>query len=504
MPVGPRTPVLVGAAQYVGREDDPAKALSPADMLAHVARAAIADSGADAAAAIDTLVAIRLFADSGGAFPSPFGKYRNLPHSVARRIGAAPRNLVYGPVGGNTPQLFVNVLAERIANGEADVALIVGGEALRTQAKAQKAGVSLDWNEDAPADPEAYGEETQYASRHEIKHGIALPANVYPLFENAYGAAKGWSPLLHRAEIGRLMAPFSAVAAANPFAQIRQARSAEELVSPSGDNRYIAYPYTKYLNSNMFVDQAGAVLLMSTEAADRLGVPAESRVYLHGSADTHEKILVSERTSYASSPAVRVGAAHALKQAGIGPAELDHVDIYSCFPVAVEIAADMIGLSTADPAKLTLTGGLPYFGGPGSAYALHGIAEAFARCRANPGSYGFVFANGGYLTKHSFGVYNTRPGHAARTDPAAYQSEIDAMESPPFTTSPSGEGGIETFTVVHHQGKPMFAILIGRLDSGERFLSQLHDGLEALMEAPAVGRRIRVTAGDPINMAVLV
>ncbi|MBA4756896.1 acetyl-CoA acetyltransferase [Sphingosinicella sp.] len=499
----PRTPVLVGVAQYVGREDDPAKGLSPADMLAEAARGAIADSGAEAASAIDTLVAVRLFADSGGAFPSPFGKYRNLPHAVARRIGADPRDLIYGPVGGNTPQMLVNVIAERIATGESDVALIVGGEAMRTQARAEKAGLKFDWNEDAPSEPASCGEETRYANAHEIRHGIALPTNVYPLFENAFGAAMGWSPLQHRAEIGKLMAPFSAVAADNPFAQIRRAYDAAALVQPTGENRIIAYPYTKHLVANMFVDQAAAVLMMSTEAADRLGVPADRRVYLHGSADTHEKILVSERVDYATSPAIHIGAAHALAEADVAPDELSYIDLYSCFPVAVEIAAAMIGLPTEDPAQLTLTGGLPYFGGPGNAYSLHAIAEVVQHCRDDAGAWGFVFANGGFLTKHSFGVYSTRPGYKARTDPASYQAAIDAIPSPPFTETPEGEGRLETFTVVHDKGEPMFAIVIGRLDSGERFLAQMHSGLEPLMESPVIGHRLRVAAGEP-NIAALI
>jgi acetyl-CoA C-acetyltransferase len=503
MSAGPRTPVLVGVAQQVGREDDPALGLSPADLLAEAARGAIADSGANAASVIDTLAAIRLFADSGGAFPSPFGTYRNLPHAVARRIGAHPRDLIYGPIGGNTPQMFVNTLAERIANGESDVALIVGGEAQRTQARAEKAGLKLDWGEEAPSDPAPCGEETRYASSHEIRHGIALPTSVYPLFENAFGAAMGWSPLQHRAEIGHLMAPFSAVAAENPFAQIRSAYAAEALVAPSEDNRIIAYPYTKRLCANMFVDQAAAVLMMSTEAADRFGVPMDRRVYLHGSADTHEKTLVTERVDYATSPAIHIGAAHALAQAGITADDLGYIDLYSCFPVAVEIAAAMIGLPTEDPARLTLTGGLPYFGGPGNAYSLHAIAEVVEHCRDDTGAWGFVFANGGFLTKHSFGVYTTTPGYNGRSDPASYQAAIDAMPSPPFTETPAGDGQLETFTVVHHKGAPMFAIIIGRLDSGERFLAQMHTGLEPLMETPVIGHRLRVSPGDP-NIAALI
>ena len=500
--IDPRTPVLVGVAQYTGREDNPLAALAPPDMLAQVAKDALADSGGhDIAAAIDTIAVIRMFADSAGAFRSPFGHYTNLPRSLANRIGAAPRSLIYPPVGGNTPQMVVNVLAERIANGEADVALIAGCEPLRTQARAQKAGIALPWGEDSGDLPEEWGREPSMISRHELAHGIALPVTVYPLFENALGAYYDRSPIDHRVAIGALMEPFTRVAASNPFAALPVEHSGAELITPSDDNRYIGYPYTKYLNANMFVDQAAALLLMSSAAADRLGVPQDKRVYLHGSADTHEKYLVSDRINYWSSPAVGIGAAHALRQAGQTADSLNHIELYSCFPSAVQIAADAMGISHDDPRGLTLTGGLPYFGGPGNNYSTHGIAEAVARCRTTPGTTAFVFANGGYLTKHSFGVYTTTPGYNGRSDPAIYQAEVDAMPSPPLVEKPSGTGTVETFTVMHDKGRPAFAIVIGRLDSGERFLSQMRDGLDELIDKAVIGRRISVTSTETGNLS---
>jgi acetyl-CoA C-acetyltransferase len=499
----PLTPVLVGAAQYTDRSSTPEAALAPPDLLARVGAAALADSGGREIA-IDVLAVIRLFADTSPLFRSPFGTSTNLPRSVARRLRQAPARLVYGPIGGHTPQTLVNLFAEEIRKGAIDVAMVAGGEAMRSQAGAQRAGLKLDWSEDTGDAPETLGEETMLASRHEIAHGIALPVNVYPLFENALGAHYGRTMLEHRRRIGDLMAALTQVAAANPYAALPVARSAEELITPTVENRCIAYPYTKYLVSNMFVDQAAAVLLMSTKAADRAGVPESKRVHLNGCADTHDKFLVSGRVDYFSSPAIRVGAAHALAQAGVVAAALDHIDLYSCFPVAVEIAADMIGISHDDPRGLTLTGGLPYFGGPGNSYSTHAIAEMVARCRARPGSTGLVYANGGYLTKHSFGLYSTTPSDGwGRVDPATYQAQLDAMASPVFTEAPSGHGTIETFTVVHEQGRPAFAIVVGRLDDGRRFLAQMRDRLDELIDAPVVGRRIAVMAGDPVNAARL-
>lgn len=522
MTMDPRTPVLVGIAQLVDRTSAPGAGQSPQELLATVARAAIADaSGEDIIKAIDAIAVVRLFQDSG--FGAPFGTSNNFPAGLAQRIGASPRRLLYTPAGGEVPQLMANLFAEEIAAGRHEVVLLAGCEAIRTQARAQKAGIKLDWREEFPEEasqlvqsrpgPSADQlgvngsarptEKLNMLTRHEFGHGIGLPANSYPLFDNALCAHYGRTPLEHRQAIGRLMARFTEVAAANPYSQIPVARTAEELITPTDENRYIGYPYTKYLNSNMFVDQAAALVMMSTAAADRAGVPQGKRVYLHGSADVHEKLLVTERINYHSSPAIRLGAKQALAAADVTVADLDHVDLYSCFPAAVQIAADEIGLAHDDPRGLTLTGGLPYFGGPGNNYVMHSIAEVAARCRAAPASRGFVFANGMILTKHSFGVWSTEPRPFTRTNPASYQVEIDAMDSPPFTERPDGDGTIETFTVIHDRGTPAFAIIIGRLSDGTRFLAQIQDDPGALIDVPAIGRPIRVTAGDPVNMARL-
>lgn len=500
--IDPRTLVLVGTGQYVDRIGDPATGLGPSDMLAEVARRAMADAGIDRPTEIESIAVVRLFADSAPMYKPPFGGSSNYAASIARRIGANPRETFYGPVGGNTPQMMVNTYARRIAAGEVEVALIAGCEPQRLQANALKAGVKLDWHEDAGEPTPFNADKTRYATMHEVAHGIAAPVNIYPLFENALGHHYGRTPDAHRRAFNTIMAKFTEVAAANPYAMVPVARSVDALMAVTADNRPIAWPYTKFTVSNVFVDQAAALLMMSTGAADRLGVPAERRVYLHGAAEVAEKILVSERTDYHSSPAIRAGAAHALAEAGVTTADLAHIELYSCFPVAVEVACDMIGLAQDDPRGLTLTGGLPYFGGPGNNYSTHGIAEMVSRCRAAPGTTGLVFANGGFLTKHSFGVYSTKPGGIGPHS-SAPQAEVDALPSPAFTETPAGEGRVETWTVVFEKGQPAFAIVIGRDANDRRFLAVQRDGREAWMAGDPIGRRMTVETGSPANIATL-
>jgi acetyl-CoA C-acetyltransferase len=503
----PRQPVLVGVGQVVDRTSDPAVLpASPLALLEAAAQRALADAGA-AAASIDTIALVPTFSDSSPFYKCPFGGSRNLPRSLGNRLGAAARSHIYGPVGGSTPQMLVSCMADEIAAGARDYVLLGGVEAQRTQARALKAGVALDWSDDPGSDPERYGDDRMIFSNAEAAHQITFPVNVYPLFEMALAHHYGRDIKSHMEKVGALMARFSTVAAHNPYSALPVARTAAEIVTASDDNRLIGFPYTKYLNSNIFVDQAACVLMMSTAKADALGIAQSKRIYLHGSADTHEPWHVSARVNYHSAPSIGIGAAHALAQAGISAADLKHIDLYSCFASAVEIAADEIGLAQDDPRGLTLTGGLCYFGGPGNNYAMHAIAEVVARCRQDDG-YGFIFANSYYLTKHSFGVYRRTvpPALFRRAAPALYHQEIDAIAAPPLELQPNGPGRIETYTVLHDKGLAKSAIIIGRLESGARFLSTSKDHamLMALMARNAIGAAITVTAGQPCNIATFI
>ena len=189
--------------------------------------------------------------------------------------------------------------------------------------------------------------------------------------------------------------------------------------------------------------------------------------------------------------------------AGMALSDIDHMDLYSCFPSAVEIACQEMGIAEDDPRGLTVTGGLPYFGGPGNNYVTHSIAEMLGRVRAKPGSKGLVTANGNYVTKQSAGIYSTEPPARpfAPADPAGYQARIDADRGPVTTETPSGAATIETYAVMHDRKGPSYAILFGRLGGGERFIANTPDDADLLAEmtrADFLGRSGRVETRDGI------
>ncbi|HXA39515.1 MAG TPA: acetyl-CoA acetyltransferase [Phenylobacterium sp.] len=498
-----RTPVLIGAGQFTYR-GDAAASPSPVALLKIAAERAAADAGVGAAglAAIDTLAVAGFTIDAPGSNRGMIPHSSNPPASLAKEFGAAPRWAVYSHMGGNTPQQLVNVIAERIAKGETDLALAVGCEFLGSAMKRLTRGLGFDdWHEDADLPPpERIGDPRNGVSPYEARHGLGRPINCYPLFENALRARDGRSIADHQARLGRLFAPFTQVAAQNPDAWFQTARTAEELVAVSEKNRMVGFPYPKLLNAIMEVDQSAGVILASEAKARELGVPEEKWIYLHGCADAADLWHPLDRQDFHSSPAMRLTGQRALEMAGVGLGDIGFIDLYSCFPVAVEIGAEELGLALDDPRGLTVTGGLPYAGGPGNNYAMHSIAVMAGKLRAAREAYGLVTANGWYLTKQSTGVYSARRPKRPfeRQDPKVLQAEIDALPHPVVTEAPQGPARIETYTVVHRREGPFMGIVIGRDEAGRRFAAYTPNDpatLAGLEQGEQVGRTGRATPG---------
>jgi acetyl-CoA C-acetyltransferase len=491
------TPVLIGAGQFTYRGAADVSP-SPLKMIKIAAERAAADAGLDAAAlsGLDALAVVGFTLDApGNTGRFPFPRLHNPPASLARQLGAAPRYSIYTQMGGNTPQQLVNTLCERIARGETDFALAVGAEFMGALTKRLKTGASFDdyETEDDLPEPERFGDPRPGVSPYEQLHGLGAPINTYPLFENALRARDGRGLADHQRRMGALMAPFTEVAAANPEAWFPIARTPEELITVNERNRMVGYPYPKLLNAIMEVDQSAGVLIASVKKARELGVPEDKWVYLHGCADAADLWHPLDRQNYHSSPAMRLTGQRALQMAETTLADIDIIDLYSCFPVAVEIGAEELGLALDDPRGLTVTGGLPYAGGPGNNYVMHSIAVMMQRLRARRGAKGLITGNGWYLTKQSTGVYSTDPveGPWSREDPGVIQRQIDALPHPPIVEHPEGVATIETYTVVHGREGYRLGIVIGRDSAGHRFVAETPKDeatLQGLEAVESVGR----------------
>lgn len=464
MPLDPRTPVLIGYGQ-VNQHADINDAKEPVALMAEAARMA---ADPRVLAAVDAIRVVNLLS----------WRYRDPGLALGALIGADNPATQYTGIGGNVPQSLVNQACLDIVNGSADVVLLAGAETWRTRKQQKAHGIRPDWtkqDESVPVPPGA-DDAVDMSSPAQDRIKLKLPSHVYPMFEEALRIAGGERPGEHRQRIGELWARFNEVAQHNPHAWSNKAWTAAEIAESGPHNRMISWPYTKLLNSNNMVDQGAVLILTSVGKAQHLQIPSERWVFPWTGTDAHDTYSVAERWEYHRSPAIRIGAAQALELAGLGVGDIDLIDIYSCFPSAVQVAAAEIGVPTDDPAlPLTVTGGLTFAGGPWNNYVMHSIATMAEKLAAAPGSTGLITANGGYLTKHAFGVYSAAPPpNGFRW--ADVQDVVDREPTRRAIADFDGVGTVETWTAPYDRdGVAEAVILAVRTPEDHRALAVITD-----------------------------
>lgn len=495
----PRTPCIIGVAQLTWRDGDSPEPLS---LWEEVSRRAAADTGAGAGRVLDAVQSLDVLYCQSWPYDSPAGR-------LAERLGMAPARQSYSGIGGTTPHLLLTGAAAAVARGEVDAALVVGGEALDTVRKAKRDGRRFEWSHRDPERKPFPFEAPFHPS--EVAHSVFQAWLTFAVFDIARRAHLGVEPAEHRRGIGELLAPMSEVAAGNPHAWFRLARRGPELMEPTADNRMVGYPYTKTSVAVMDVDMAGALIVASEEKADALGVPREQRVYLRGGAYAEDPVYVAEHDPMWCSPAMKAASSAALEAAGTDLDGIAHLDLYSCFASSLTFACDALGLRTDDGRGLTVTGGLPFAGGPGSGYLLHSTSALVERLRADPGSLGLVSGVGMHMTKHSFGIWSTEPpttdglarlSAGDRTGRAGAGTTASAAPGPaavPITEAWSGPATVAAYSIVHDRsGAAEWGLAVCDLPDGTRAYGRVEDA-DLMAEAEAtewVGAAVQLVAGE--------
>jgi acetyl-CoA C-acetyltransferase len=480
-------PIIVGAAQYTQPRDS-TQPLDPLGLIVKTCRMAFDDSGADK---------LKEFIDSIYMVNINSWSYEDAPGELGNILGLKPVQKVYLPDGGDSPQMLVNRAAKAIATGKSQAVLITGGEASYSIYRAKKGEVALNWPE--KKDPKYMEDELWMGTTDfENKYGIIFPSCSYALFESALRGEAGRTIEEHRIFMGKIFERFSEIASKNPYAWSQKSYTIDEITIPTPQNRKVIFPYTKRMCSNLFVDQSGALIMTSEEIAEKIKIDSDKWIYLMGGADFKNIFNISQRPKLFDSPAAREGSRIALDQAGLTLKDIDLFDIYSCFPSMVQIIMNEIGLSVEDPRDPTLTGGLPYFGGPWSNYSIHAIISAVDLIRKNPNKKIMVVANGGYNTKQSFGIYGNKPPVISweDRDDKETQEEILMKSLPDPVIEANGQITIEAYTIYYERdGSPKRGIVLGYLSDGIRTFARIEDEpqrLEELEKQELIGKTFKV------------
>lgn len=448
MHIDPRTPVIVGAGQINDREFGS----EPIDLMVRCSEAALADTGAPGLR--DRIEAVRVV---WGVWP-----YHDPGRLVAERLGRPDATTTKTTSGGNQVyDLLIDTTAQ-IATGDLDVAVICAAESMRTRRADHARGVESEYlPERDGATPDAVlGSELPLSGAAEEAIGAHHPTRFYAMAETALRHRLGDDHDTHLRRIAELWSRASAVAARNPHAWLRNELSADEIMTVTDRNRPIAAPYPKLMTSNLNVDQGGAVVVCSAAAAEAAGVPRDRWIFPWSGSGAADHWYPSNRWAFDESPAMRFVGRDALSLAGSSIDECELVDLYSCFPVAVQVAQREMGVSP--DREFTITGGLTFAAGPLNCYCILPLTRSVELLRADPRQRALLTGNGGYFTKHSAIVLSGEPSpHGFRSSHP--QDEVDALPARPSPSQPATTGVVETYTVTFdremHPDRAILAVL---------------------------------------------
>jgi acetyl-CoA C-acetyltransferase len=493
--VDPRAPCLIGWHQQTWPKSVDVDAPEPLDMWEIVSRAAAASatSSADVISEIDSAQIVYC---QSWPYDDPVAR-------LSDRLAMSPRHSVYSGISGTTPQVLVSDAATAILRGESDLALITSAEALDTKKKFRKRGERAAWSFRDP-EKRPFPFEAPFVPA-EVAHEVFQAWLTFAMFDNARRAHRGIGLDEHRKQLAEMWHEFSTIAALNPNAWFPIERSVDEIETVTPSNRMVGYPYSKYMVSIMDVDMAAALIVASHAKADDLGVPDDQRVYLRGWSYATDPQAVAGHRDLWRSPAMAAASTEALGGAGVGIDDVAHLDLYSCFASSVDFARDVLGLTTTDRRALTITGGLPYFGGAGSGYMTHSIAAMADTLRSDPGSLGAVSGVGMHMTKHVYGVYSTTPGPLRPPDTIRIQNKLDAIGEPTIVDTYEGPATVAAYSIAHDAAGPDFGVVIVDLPGADtRAYAKIADA-DLMVDAETnelVGRTVSLTTDGKSNTAV--
>ncbi len=487
----PSTPVLVGVGIVDQRTDDPQAAREPIALMIDAARQAGTDAGAlDLFASVDRI-----------AVPVGRWSYGDAGAMVADAIGAAHASTV-AALPGVSQQTLLSDACSAIADGEITTALIVAGEAGHRLLRARIAGVEVtDTVDERTADVVLQPDDGTIVARHEIDGGLGvMPVTYYALIDNAWRYARGQSVAARRAFTARRYEDYSRIAVANPHGWDTEARTAADIDAA----RMIAFPYGKHHVSNWSVDQATALVLTSVGRAEAVGVPRERWVFPQAFAESNHAVEVSARANMHRCEGAELAAAALLDAAGCTVDDLDLAEFYTCFPIAVDVFVEAIGMAEDHPTSFT--GAMTFAGGPFNNFALHSTAQLAEHLRARPGARGLVTTVSGVLTKYGFAIWGTEPNADGYRFVDVTDAARTATPVSPIDTTLEGLATVVSYTVLGTKTGPESGVIVAENATGTRRVVSSTDPalLDDMQTSEWCGRTVHIaddtfTAEDPIR-----
>ena len=298
-----------------------------------------------------------------------------------------------------------------------------------------------------------------------------------------------YSLMGHENFLGNFYERFSQIASKNPHAWNQKIYTAEEIKTPSNKNQRIAYPYNKLHNTSWNVNQASALILTSDEIADKLKIPFNKRVYPLVSSETNHMIGVIQRPDLTSPVGLKLATKYLIETAAKHNIKPSFYELYSCFPVAVQLFAE--ALNIPENIDKTITGGMPFAGGPLNNYMLHATAQMLMRIRKNNSEVGLITGVSGMMTKQALAIWGKNP--AMDFESKDVTKEAEKLELPvPMSKLSSGEGKVIGCTALYEKNMPSKAVFYAEDSQGHRLVltSTMSEIIKQVEAEECVGLKI--------------
>ena len=470
MELNPNTPILVGAKTLTQRLEDPTMAKDALELMVEATELCAENANAETSAKTSKAILKDLDAIICMQSMTPMDNPAQL---LGLHIGAEKAKSIVAEVGTLQQSAF-DLACDYILNYGANAVLVAGTEAQYRNLRAKITGQDIPALNNPPTNTDkadvVLEPETKIIHPLELEMELYTAPSHYSLLENAFGIHKNLTPTEQRLETAKLWAAFSKTASQNPFAAFKEPQTAEQIATPSDKNRIICAPYNKWNCSQINVDQSSALLFMSVQHAQKLGIDEQNWIFPLASAVSNHMVPIIERKELHRCQGFEIVGQAAIEAAELNSA-IDYFDLYSCFPIAVWLQAQELGLDINQ--QLTVTGGMSFSGGPLNSFVLGSLVRMVEVLREKgEDKVGLVTSISGMITKQGVGIWSTQPPEKS---PAFLElSKEVAQKTPTCEVELNYSGSAKTVTsnmLYDREGKPKRAVCIADTPDGKRVMA---------------------------------
>jgi len=489
-PLAPNTPVIVGIGFHQERMEDPTQCAEPYQLMVRAVRRAVDDAGSQKL--LDQIESISV--------PQGMWQYRNPGKLIADALGCPAAKSVISDLGVLQLTLLGD-LCRSVAAGEQDLGVVTGGEAQFRELRSmitQQPVTETQQPADTPPPDVHHTSQDPFCSDLEGQRGLHLPVELFAIIESALRYHQGLDVEEHQDRLAGLYSSFSKIAAANPHAWRREPIGAEEIRNPSAKNPLLAFPYTKRHCSQWNVNQAVAIIVCSVAKAEQLGLRNHGWIHPLAAVESKHVVVLAQQRQLHSHPGTVLCGQRALALADVATRDITAAELYSCFPSALQSFAQDLKLENVCP--LTVTGAMPFAGGPFNSFSLEGVARMVEVLRSDePGAavqrrIGLVSNLSGIFGKQGCVVLSNKPNGRGYGYEDITQAVAEKDLPVPLTSDYTGPATIVGYTVMFNRNTLSHGIAICDTPERERTVVRSEDKtlLEAMTREEFCGRVIEV------------